>query len=193
MTNYTSDQRIIVSVSCILMLPMILVFLILLAIMYRLHTKMWLVLTMSILIIFADLAWISNTAITLYALKQKEYDYKQTRIESGVTLMIASCFFSEAHFIFCFTYWECAQRVKLLLAGKNPRKKDEQMKNMFIILLIANILLPTAYSWTYTVSFAVNPSAVKIFFYLSLSFNFLLQLTSLFFLIVALWSINQQM
>lgn len=76
MTNYTSDQRIIVSVSCILMLPMILVFLILLAIMYRLHTKMWLVLTMSILIIFADLAWISNTAITLYALKQKEYDYK---------------------------------------------------------------------------------------------------------------------
>lgn len=76
MTNYISDQRIIVSVSCILMLPMILVFLILLAIMYRLHTKMWLVLTMSILIIFADLAWISNTAITLNALKQKEYDNK---------------------------------------------------------------------------------------------------------------------
>lgn len=106
--------------------------------------------------------------------------------------MFACICFSLSHWIFSFKYWSCAQRLTLLLNGKNPSSQDTKITAINITMSSLNILLPSLYAWTYTIEVADDDHQKKILliYYTSTSLNLMLQVTSLVFLSSALWQIK---
>lgn len=68
----------------------------------------------------------------------------------GITLSISFSSFSFSHWIFCFKYWVSAQRLKLLLNGESPKKRDPEFLCFNALISILNIVIPAMYAWSYT-------------------------------------------
>lgn len=114
------------------------------------------------------------------------------RISEGVLLILACICFSMSHWIFSMKYWTCAKRLELLIQGKNPRKKDEFMFKLEIVLCALNIIIPSMYGWT---SSEISNTATDTltFYYCASALNLLLTTASLFFLGGALLQIKMLM
>jgi hypothetical protein len=138
----------------------------------------------------ADVMWIASQGIQLEGLKHYGYNDIETRISSGVTVMIASICFSLSHWVFCFKYYTSSRRLTLLLNHQSPKTDDSKLHIINIVFLVLNTLIPALYAWSFTDQTKDNGDASLVLFYAASSSNLALQLVSLFVLSLALYSIK---
>lgn len=156
-----------------------------------LYIRLWyhklmlaLVIILITLMLFADLAWLISQFITLKSLYDSRYATIDIQIGSGIALMIAFVCFSLSHWVFCFKYWSCAQRLTLLLNNQNSKQDDVKILRTNIIMSLLNVIIPGLYAWYYTF---ILEKTNNTFFYIISTMNLLLQLASLYFLSSALY------
>ena len=143
-----------------------------------------LVISLITLMLVADISWLISQLITLKSLYLSNDDSINILVSSGIALMIAFVCFSLSHWVFCFKYWSCAQRLTLLLNHKNSKQDDAKILRINIVMCLLNVIIPGVYAWYYTIVLEDKSSN---FFYVISTMNLLLQLASLYFLSSALY------